>query len=141
MVKSVLISIFALVSLAYASDESTWSNPITYPTSGTVWTFGDTRNITWETNAGGVNIPEDARGFLHIAFSSRSGFKHYMDIGTDIPLSTGFYEYNLPLEPIFYGEYKIILEGTDFNGTDTLAKSELFTINATPSLINVNSNA
>ena len=46
--------------------------PVTYPTAGTVWTLGETQNVTWYVVQVRSSSAEEARPGLHVFHSSNS---------------------------------------------------------------------
>ncbi|KAI7862189.1 hypothetical protein BDF14DRAFT_137221 [Spinellus fusiger] len=124
MVKSVLVSILALVSLASAASSSKWNSPITYPTIGTVWSFGKTYTVKWRLYSDGVKIPDDATGSLHLHSAKDNRLSYPLRFG--FSLSKGYTSVQIPSDLFLDGSFFLSLKGVDSNGNSTRTHSDSF---------------
>ncbi|KIP07806.1 hypothetical protein PHLGIDRAFT_117776 [Phlebiopsis gigantea 11061_1 CR5-6] len=88
-----------------------WDPTMTYPTTGTVWTSGETYTVTWDTSDAPVNITGQNSGFITL----RSGeFETPVLLAWDIDLRDGKADVIAPYV-ITSNDYSLVLFGDSGN--------------------------
>ncbi|KAI7867526.1 hypothetical protein BDF14DRAFT_1801869 [Spinellus fusiger] len=128
MVKSVLVSIFAFVSLAAAAANS-WPLEFKTPTSKTVWEFGKNQTVEWQFPEGQV-IADGAATylFLHYDHPKEPEGRAFWAVAKDFDINKGSIEITTPA--YFTGQKGFNLEifVDDHSHGRKKEKSDLFTI-------------
>ncbi|KIP07805.1 hypothetical protein PHLGIDRAFT_117775 [Phlebiopsis gigantea 11061_1 CR5-6] len=88
-----------------------WDPTMTYPTTGTVWTSGQTYTVTWDTSDAPVNITNEDNGFITL----RSGeFETPVLLAWGIHLRDGKVDVTAP-NVISGNDYSLVLFGDSGN--------------------------
>lgn len=95
------------------------SPAITYPTTGTVWTAGSTKNVTWDASS----VPADKTNMTGLLlygqkYNNSENLNIHGPLAADFPLSQGWVEVKVPsINPLHMFQCILVLFGDSGNAS------------------------
>lgn len=109
-----VMALFSLVSAVPLSlnRRDVWDPPVTYPTNGTVWTAGQTYNVTWDTSSEPTQVT-NPEGVVYL----RTGNTTLVDspLAQGFNLTQGSVNVTIPANVTAGDDYIIVLMGDSGN--------------------------
>ncbi|KAJ2978330.1 hypothetical protein NQ176_g3876 [Zarea fungicola] len=114
--KTFSVLCLALAAAVSAAPNDVWSPRIIQPNAATVWTVGQTYNVTWDTSG----APEQISNGAAIALRNETQLIQYLAEFHSFSLRDGFKEIIVP-DVAAGTDYRIVLFGDSGNWSDKFA--------------------